>query len=93
MTVNRTVISFSLIVKHSLKGLKCHMTFIYIRCLPIPLSIFTKCQLLFIFEPGREKTGLRGFRPGPTQTGPYSHRRWLELEIFYLENRGIVLFV
>ena len=30
------------------------------------------------FEPRREKTGLRGFRPGPTQTGLYSHRRWLE---------------
>ena len=25
-----------------------------------------------------EKTGLRGFRPGLTQTGLYSHRRWLE---------------
>ena len=25
-----------------------------------------------------EKTGLRGFRPGPTQTRLYSHRRWLE---------------
>ena len=25
----------------------------------------------------REKTCLRGFRPGPTQTGLYSHRRWL----------------
>ena len=24
-----------------------------------------------IFEPGCEKTGLRGFRPGPTQTGLY----------------------
>ena len=30
------------------------------------------------FEPRRQKTGLRGFRPGPTQTGLYSHRRWLE---------------
>ena len=29
-------------------------------------------------EPHREKTGLLGFRPGPTQTGLYSHRRWLE---------------
>ena len=29
-------------------------------------------------EPRSEKTGLRGFRPGPTQTGMYSHRRWLE---------------
>ena len=27
------------------------------------------------FEPRCEKTGLRGFRPGPTQTGLYSHRR------------------
>ena len=35
---------------------------------------------LFSFEPRcekGEKTGLRGFRPGPTQTGLYSHRRWL----------------
>ena len=29
-------------------------------------------------EPRCEKTGLRGFRTGPTQTGLYSHRRWLE---------------
>ena len=34
--------------------------------------------LSFSFEPRSEKTGLRGFRPGPTQTGLYSHRRWLE---------------
>ena len=26
-------------------------------------------------EPRSEKTGLRGFRPGPTQTRLYSHRR------------------
>ena len=32
----------------------------------------------FIFEPRSEKIVLRGFRPGPTQTGLYSHRRWLE---------------
>ena len=30
------------------------------------------------FEPRSEKTGLRGFRPGPTQTGLYSHRMWIE---------------
>ena len=30
------------------------------------------------FEPRSEKTGLQGFRPGPTQTRLYSHRRWLE---------------
>ena len=29
-------------------------------------------------EPRCEKTGLRGFRPGPTQTRLCSHRRWLE---------------
>ena len=33
---------------------------------------------LFTYEPRCEKTSLRGFRPGPTQTGLYSHRRWLE---------------
>ena len=30
------------------------------------------------FEPRCEKTCLRCFRPGPTQTGLYSHRKWLE---------------
>ena len=34
--------------------------------------------ILLVFEPRSEKTGLRGFRPGPTQTGLYDHRRWLE---------------
>ena len=29
-------------------------------------------------EPRREKTGLRGFRPGPTQTGLYKLRKELE---------------
>ena len=29
-------------------------------------------------EPRSEKTGLRGFRPGPTQTGLCSHRKCLE---------------
>ena len=31
-----------------------------------------------IYEPRCEKTGLRGFRPGPIHTRLYSHRRWLE---------------
>ena len=35
-----------------------------------------------IYEPRCEKTGLRGFRPGPTQTRLYSHRRWLEARNF-----------
>ena len=30
---------------------------------------------LKLYEPRSEKTGLCGFRPGPTQTGLYSHRR------------------
>ena len=29
-------------------------------------------------EPRSEKTGLRGFRPGPTQIGLYSYRKRLE---------------
>ena len=29
-------------------------------------------------EPCHEKTCLHGFRPGPTQTGLYGHRKWLE---------------
>ena len=29
-------------------------------------------------EPRCEKTGLRGFRPGSTQTGLYNYTRWLE---------------
>ena len=31
------------------------------------------------YEPRSEKTGLRGVRPGPTLTGLYSYRRWLEV--------------
>ena len=30
------------------------------------------------YKPRREKTGLRGFRPGPTQTGLYKLRKELE---------------
>ena len=30
------------------------------------------------YEPHSEKTGFRGFRPSPTQTGLDSHRRWLD---------------
>ena len=45
-----------------------------------PNSLGTsRAQILIslINEPRCEKTGLRGFQPGPTQTGLYSHRRWL----------------
>ena len=37
-----------------------------------------KVQSSHMTAPRCEKTGLRGFRPGPTQTGLYCHRRWLE---------------
>ena len=36
------------------------------------------CNVSASYEPRCEKTGLRGFWPGPTQTGLYCHRRWLE---------------
>ena len=35
-------------------------------------------DLYGIIGPRCENTGLRGFRPGPTQTGLYSHRSWQE---------------
>ena len=36
------------------------------------------CFCNVLNEPRREKTGLRGFRPGPTLTGLYSLRSRLE---------------
>ena len=42
------------------------------------LAAITSAEKHTLIEPRYEKTGLRGFRPGPTQTGLYSHRRWLE---------------
>ena len=49
--------------------------------------VFTRQQkhlnvLFVLYEPLREKIGLRGFRPDPTQTGLCSRRRWLEAEKF-----------
>ena len=42
-------------------------------------SLKSKLSLLpTLCEPRREKTGLRGFRPGPTQTGLYKLRKELE---------------
>ena len=34
-----------------------------------------------------KKTGLRGFRPDPTQTRLYNHRRWLEASNFVLRKK------
>ena len=45
----------------------------------IVFHVTSSCQNgLLQFEPRSEKTGLRGFPPGPTQTGLYNHRSWLE---------------
>ena len=38
--------------------------------------------LVRTYEPRSEKTGLRGIRPGPTQTGLYNHNKWLEASNF-----------
>ena len=38
------------------------------------LVLMSRYILIIIFEPRCEKTGLRGFRPGQTQAGLYSHR-------------------
>ena len=38
-------------------------------------------------EPVREKNQQYRFRPGPTQTGLYSHRRWLEAGNFKFRKR------
>ena len=48
-------------------------------------QVFTvdiKQQIKQTFEPRYEKTSLRGFQPGPTRTGLYSHRRLLEARNF-----------
>ena len=35
-------------------------------------------MIILLHEPVHDKTNNLGFRPGPTQTGLYKHRRWLE---------------
>ena len=45
------------------------------------------CQTAKTVEPRCEKTGLWCFRPGPTQTRLYSHRRWLEALNFGLRKK------
>ena len=45
-------------------------------------------HIYYIYEPRCEKTGLRGFRSCPTQTGLYNNRRWLEACKFGLRKLG-----
>ena len=44
---------------------------------PILVSLDENCYFL-LYEPLHDKTGLKGIRPGSTQTRLYSDRRWLE---------------
>ena len=44
-------------------------------------------------EPRHEKTIIRVFLPGPTQSELYRHIALLELEISDLESRGIILSI
>ena len=63
-----------------------------VRCLPEKYCAFVNfstkeaagkaMQSLQVCEPRREKSRLRDFRTGPTQTSLYSHRRRLEAENF-----------
>ena len=46
--------------------------------IPLAREIEDRLDELEVIEPRREKTGLRGFRPGPTQTGLYKLRKELE---------------
>ena len=42
------------------------------------LVFWSGTKIIQLHGPRREKTGLRGFRPGPTQTDLYSHRSRLD---------------
>ena len=55
------------------------ISFCRIKFLCIDLAMcYQVHKMKTVYEPRSEKTGLQGFRPGPTQTGLYNHRRWLE---------------
>ena len=59
--------------------IKCALNIIDLKTYREYLGFFLSVAL---YEPLCEKTSLRGFRPGPTQTGLYSHRRCLEVRHF-----------
>ena len=48
-------------------------------------------KLMLLFEPRREKTCLRGFRPGPKQTGCRATDDGQRHEISDLGRRGVFL--
>ena len=49
------------------------------------LTMFVRHDRLYNREPRREKTGLQGFRPGPTQTGLRNMARGLKFWIYEVE--------
>ena len=54
----------------------------------------SKIKIASSYEPRSEKIGLRGFRPGPTQTGLYSFRRLLEARNFgFRKKRDCTIYV
>ena len=53
-----------------------------------------RCCSLLVYELRCEKTGLRGFRPGPTQTRLYYHTRRLDARNFVFRNcRNCTIYV
>ena len=47
------------------------------------VSYYSVSPHILLFEPRCEKTGLRGFRPGATQTRLYKHTRWIGARFFF----------
>ena len=65
---------------------------VYIKMkLYLLFALFSPC---FMYAPLCEKTGLRCFRPGPTPTGLYGHRRWLEAcNVVFIKKRDCTIRV
>ena len=51
---------------------------LFVSCYDVNFRVVFTLFMRGLFEPRCEKTGLRGFRPGPTQTRLRSDRGWLE---------------
>ena len=78
MCLNLSYVLISQKTSADLKGPKQNKNYTCIvRFLGLPQDTTLAAVIANINE-SREKTGHRGFRPGLTQTGLYSHRRWLE---------------
>ena len=63
------------------------------------MHVLVECGETGLLTPGVigesrcEKTGPRGFRPGPTQTGLYNYINGERLEISDLDRSGILLSI